>query len=157
MTGEIIFYQCEYGKVRSETRLENETLWLTINQMAELFNVDKSGISRHLKNIFATGELQRQATVANFATVQNEGERSVERDPGLILRFVTRLVIDLNIYVLNPVSGKSKGLWLQNGTIQNFLTVRQEISTTKPWVKMSIFKFVPQLAGQIFGFTVETL
>jgi hypothetical protein len=80
MTGEIIFYQSEDGKVRLETRLENETLWLTINQMAELFNVDKSGISRHLKNIFATGELQRQATVANFATVQNEGERSVVRD-----------------------------------------------------------------------------
>lgn len=53
MTGEIIFYQSEDGKVRLKTRLENETLWLTINKMAELFNVDKSGISRHLKNIFA--------------------------------------------------------------------------------------------------------
>jgi hypothetical protein len=157
MTGEIIFYQSEDGKVRLETRLENESLWLTINQMAEFFNVDKPGISRHLKNIFATGELQRQATVANFATVQNEGERSVERDPGLILRFVTRLVIDLNIYVLNPVSGKSKGLWLQNGTIQNFLTVRQEVSTAKPRGKMSIFKFIPRLAGQIVEFAMETL
>lgn len=75
MTGEIIFYQSEDGKVRLETRLENETLWLTINQMAELFSVDKSGISRHLKNIFATGELQRQSTVANFATVQREGKK----------------------------------------------------------------------------------
>lgn len=75
MTGEIIFYQSEDGTVRLETRLENETLWLTINQMAELFGVDKSGISRHLKNIFATGELQRQATVANFATVRREGNR----------------------------------------------------------------------------------
>ena len=75
MTGEIIFYQSEDGAVRLETRLENETLWLTINQMAELFDVDKSGISRHLKNIFVTGELQRQATVANFATVQREGNR----------------------------------------------------------------------------------
>ena len=80
MVGEIIFYQSEDGAVRLETRLENETLWLTINQMAELFNVDKSGISRHLKNIYATGELSRQATVANFATVQVEGGRNVERD-----------------------------------------------------------------------------
>ncbi|MDH2918031.1 MAG: hypothetical protein PXX73_02390 [Sideroxydans sp.] len=67
----MIFYQSEDGSIRLETRLENDTLWLTINQMAELFAVDKSGISRHIKNIYATGELQRQATVANFATVQN--------------------------------------------------------------------------------------
>jgi hypothetical protein len=80
MAGEIVFYQSEDGTVRLETRLEKETLWLTINQMAELFNVDKSGISRHLKNIYATGELSRQATVANFATVQVEGDRSVEHD-----------------------------------------------------------------------------
>mgnify|MGYP003395290895 CR=1 FL=1 len=71
MTGEMIFYQSEDGSIRLETRLENDTLWLTINQMAELFAVDKSGISRHIKNIYATGELQRQATVANFATVQD--------------------------------------------------------------------------------------
>ena len=75
MTGEIIFYQSEDSTVRLETRLENETLWLTINQMAKLFGVDKSGIGLHLKNIFATGELQRQATVANFATVRREGNR----------------------------------------------------------------------------------
>lgn len=75
MTGEIIFYQSEDGTIRLETRLENETLWLTINQMAELFGVDKSGISRHLKNIFATVELQRRATVVNFATVQREGKK----------------------------------------------------------------------------------
>jgi len=48
--------------------------------MAGLFGVDKSGISRHLKNIFETGELQRQAIVAKFATVQNEGGRSVSRN-----------------------------------------------------------------------------
>ncbi len=63
-----------------EVRLQNETIWLTINQMAELFGVDKSGISRHLKNIFDTEELQRAATVAKFATVQIEGGRSVTRE-----------------------------------------------------------------------------
>ena len=71
--GEILVYRTDDGQIRIETRMQNETIWLTINQMAKLFGVDKSGVSRHLKNIFETGELQREATVAKFATVQNEG------------------------------------------------------------------------------------
>ena len=63
-----------------EVRLQNEKTWLTIKQMAELFGVDKSGISRHLKNIFESGELLRDATVANFATVQIEGDRPINRE-----------------------------------------------------------------------------
>ena len=77
---EILLYTTEDGRVRIETRMENETVWLTINQMSELFQVDKSGISRHLKNIYETGELNRTSTVAKFATVQNEGKRQVTRE-----------------------------------------------------------------------------
>jgi len=75
-----LLYQREDGSVRIETRLAQETVWLTMNQMALLFDVDKSGISRHLKNIYDSGELAYAATVAKFATVQNEGERQVTRD-----------------------------------------------------------------------------
>lgn len=107
MVGEIIFYQSEDGTVRLETRLENETLWLTINQMAELFNVDKSGISRHLKNIYATGELSRQATVANFATVQVEGDRSVERD----LEYYNLDAIISVGYRVNSIRGTQFRIW----------------------------------------------
>jgi len=78
--GELLVYQGKDGGINLEVQLQNETLWLTINQMAELFGVNKSGISRHLKNIFATGELQTEATVAKFATVQTEGKRSVSRE-----------------------------------------------------------------------------
>ena len=70
---EFILYKTEDGDTRIEVKMLNKTLWLTINQMAELFDVDKSGISRHLKNIFKSGELDRESTVA---TVQNDGERS---------------------------------------------------------------------------------
>jgi hypothetical protein len=77
---EFLLYRTEDGNVTIETRMQGETVWLTINQMSELFGVDKSGISRHLKNIFETGELQPEATVANFATVQNEGGRNVSRE-----------------------------------------------------------------------------
>ena len=77
---EFILYQTDDGKIRIEARMENETVWLTINQMAELFDVDKSGISRHLKDIYESGELEKGGTVANFATVQVEGKRDVSRN-----------------------------------------------------------------------------
>lgn len=57
---------------RLEVRLEKETVWLTLNQMAGLFERDKSTISRHLHNIFKNKELKRSPSVAFFATVQNE-------------------------------------------------------------------------------------
>ena len=78
--GQFLVFQAEDGSAKLEVRLQGETIWLSINQMAELFCVDKSGISRHLKNVFETGELQRESTVAKLATVQSEGHRSVSRD-----------------------------------------------------------------------------
>ncbi len=71
---EILLYQTEDGRIRLETRLQNETVRLSLNQMAELFGVDKSGISRHLKNIFASGELARDAVVAKHATTAADGK-----------------------------------------------------------------------------------
>ena len=78
--GEIIIYQTEDGLTRINVNMQNETVWLSLDQMAELFQRDKSTIARHIKNIYTEGELVREATVANFATVQNEGERQVERN-----------------------------------------------------------------------------
>jgi hypothetical protein len=78
--GEILLFQTEDNKTRIEVLMHGETVWLTINEMAQLFQIHKSGISKHLKNIFETFELQRNATVANFATVQEEGKRKVVRE-----------------------------------------------------------------------------
>ena len=78
--GSIILYQTEDGKSRIEVTLCNDTVWLTADQMAELFQRNKSTISRHIKNVFEDGELNPNSTVAFFATVQNEGNRSVERN-----------------------------------------------------------------------------
>lgn len=77
--GQVLLYQTDEGRFRLECRLEGETLWLTLNQMAELFGREKSVISKHLKTIYEDGELSREATVACFATVQVEGEREVSR------------------------------------------------------------------------------
>lgn len=76
----IIIYKTEDEAVSVYVRFDQDTVWLTLDQMAELFDRDKSTISRHVKNIFAEGELAREATVAKFATVQQEGSRQVERD-----------------------------------------------------------------------------
>jgi len=77
--GEIILYQCSDGTSAFDVRLKDETVWLTLNQIAELLNRDKSVISRHLRNIFKDGELSREATVAKNTTVQQEGDRNVVR------------------------------------------------------------------------------
>ena len=77
---EIVLYQTEDGRTRLEVRLEKESAWLTLNQLAELFQRDKSVISRHIKNVFEEGELQPAATVAKSATVQTEGAKQVSRD-----------------------------------------------------------------------------
>ena len=77
--GEIIIYQTEDGLTKIDVNMQDETVWLSLEQMAELFQRDKSTISRHIKNIFDDGELPRESTVAKFATVQYEGDRQVER------------------------------------------------------------------------------
>ena len=78
--GQILLYKTPDGESRIEVRLQDETVWLSLDQMAELFQRNKSTISRHIKNVFEEGELQPEATVAFFATVQTEGKRKVERD-----------------------------------------------------------------------------
>jgi hypothetical protein len=79
-TGQLVLYRTEDGRTRINVRLIGESVWLTLNQIADLFQRDKSVISKHIKNIFETGELDPDRTVAKFATVQTEGGRSVTRE-----------------------------------------------------------------------------
>ena len=76
----IIMYTTEDGLTKIEVTFDEDTVWLSLDQMAELFQRDKSTISRHIKNIFTEGELRLEATVAKFATVQTEGNRQVTRN-----------------------------------------------------------------------------
>ena len=77
---EIVIYKSDNGRVGLNVKLFGETLWLSINQIANLFERDKSVISKHLKNIFNTKELDYNSTIAKFATVKLEGTRSVVRE-----------------------------------------------------------------------------
>ena len=71
--GEIIIYQTEDGLTKIDVNMQDETVWLTQEQMAELFQRDKSTISRHIKNIFSEGELDEKVVVAEFATTSQHG------------------------------------------------------------------------------------
>ena len=75
----IVIYQTEDGQTQIDVRLENETVWLTQAQMAELFETDRTSIVRHINNIYRVDELEREATCAKIAQVQTEGNRQVTR------------------------------------------------------------------------------
>lgn len=77
---QFLLYQTEDGHTRIEVQFRGETAWLSLNQLAELFQRDKSVISKHIRNVFDEGELASEATVAKYATVQAEGSRQVSRD-----------------------------------------------------------------------------
>ncbi len=77
--GQFLVYQSEDGRIKIDVRLENETVWLTQQTMAELFQTTQQNISLHLQNIYAEGELQQEATHKDFLLVQKEGTRQVTR------------------------------------------------------------------------------
>lgn len=76
-SGQIILFQTQSGETKIEVRLSNETVWLTADQMAELFQRNKSTISRHIKNVLESGELQRNSVVAENATTASDGKNYV--------------------------------------------------------------------------------
>ena len=105
--GEILMYQTEDGLTKIEVELRGETVWLSLDQMAELFQRDKSTVSRHIKNIFTEGELNRRSTVAKNATVQTEGERQVER---LIEYYNLDVIISVG-YRVKSLRGTQFRIW----------------------------------------------
>ena len=76
----IVIYQSEDGKVHLDVKYNEETLWLTQQQLCELYQTSKSNVSEHIKHIFEDNELSKDSTVRKFRTVQIEGTRKVERE-----------------------------------------------------------------------------
>ena len=108
--GEIALYRTKDGRTAVDVRLEKDTLWLSLNQIASLFDRDKSVVSRHLRNIFETKELNHNSTVAFFATVQNEGGRHVERN---VEYFNLDAIISVG-YRVNSKRGTQFRVWATN-------------------------------------------
>lgn len=77
---QLLLYQTEDGRTKIDVRLEEDTVWLSQVQMAELFTSTKQNVSLHIKNIFEEGELNEKSTVKDYLTVQTEGKREVQRN-----------------------------------------------------------------------------
>lgn len=126
--GEVIVYAAPDGEVRVDVRLDRETVWLSLSQMTELFGRDKSVISRHLRKIFQSGELEREATVAKNATVQNEGGREVVRE---IEFFNLDAIISVG-YRVNSTRGTQFRIWatrtLREHLVRGYTLDRQRLA-----------------------------
>jgi hypothetical protein len=107
---EIILYQSDELPEHIEVRLDEDTVWLTLNQIAQLFNRDKSVISRHLSNIYKEGELSQEATVAKNATVQTESGRKVKR---VIDYYNLDAILSVG-YRVNSKQGTQFRIWATN-------------------------------------------
>ena len=106
----IIIYQTEDGQTQIDVRLEDETVWLTQAQMALLFQTDRTTIVRHINNIYAIDELNREATCAKIAQVQVEGSRQVKRT---IPYFNLDMIISVG-YRVNSKRGVRFRQWANN-------------------------------------------
>ncbi len=114
--GEIVIYQTEDGQASLEVKLIKETVWLNLNQMAGLFQRNKSVVSRHISNVFRTGELSKGSTVAKFATVQIEGDRKITRN---IEYYNLDAIISVG-YRVNSLRGTQFRIWA-NKILKDYL------------------------------------
>ena len=80
LNGDIIIYQAEDGLTKIDVKFENETVWLSQQQMAELFSTSRTNIIEHINNIYLEEELDRTSTCQNFRQVRKEGNRNVSRE-----------------------------------------------------------------------------
>lgn len=115
-SSEVVIFQNDDESVKVEVRHYKETLWLSLNQISSLFERDKSVISRHIKNIYKDEELEKNATVAFFATVQQEGKRNISRQ---VEYFNLDMIISVG-YRVNSKRGTQFRKW-SNKILQEYL------------------------------------
>ena len=114
--GEFLLYQTADGQTRIQCRFQGETIWLTQQQMADLFQTSKQNVSQHLKAIYESGELQPEATVKKFLTVRAEGDRQVRRE----LEFYCLDAIISVGYRVNSIRGTQFRIWA-TGRLREYL------------------------------------
>ena len=99
--GEVTIYRSEDGNTKIDVRLDEDTVWLTQIQLTELYQTTKSNISEHISNIFKEGELEKEATVRKFRTVQYEGDRAVERT---LIHYNLDMIISLGYRIHSKIA-----------------------------------------------------
>jgi len=115
-TSEIILYQAQDNQTVLEVRFEDETVWLTQAQIVTLFSTSKANVSEHIKQIYQSKELEIEATVRKFRTVQIEGNRSVTRNTD---HYNLDMIISIG-YRVNSIQGTQFRIWA-NKVLKNYL------------------------------------
>ena len=139
----IILYQSEDGQTHVDVRMENDTVWLTQAQMAELFETDRTSIVRHINNIYKTEELEREATCAKIAQVQMEGNRTVTRQ---IPFFNLDMIISVG-YRVNAKRGVKFRQWA-NRILKQYLIKGYAINQNLKLERYNELKNVVQLMAR---------
>ena len=115
--GKIVIYTSEDGSISLDTKLENDTIWLTQDMIVTLFNSSKANISEHISHIFQEEELDRESTVRNFRTVRKEGSRNVSRN---LEYYNLDMIIAVGYRVNSKIATKFRK-WATN-TLREYLT-----------------------------------
>lgn len=131
----IILYQTDEGKVKVSVYFTDENFWLTQKAMGELFDVQKAAISKHLKNIYESGELEKTATVSVMETVQNEGDRSIKRN----VEFYNLDAIIAVGYRVNSIKATQFRIWatqtLKEYILKGFVLNDEMLKNGRPFGK----------------------
>lgn len=147
--GNIIIYQMPDGQTSIDVVMDHDTVWLTQTQIVDLFESSKANISSHIKNIFITNELDRDATVRNFRTVRKEGKREVARD---LEHYNLDLILSVG-YRVNSKRGTQFRIWA-NTILKDFLA--SGYSLNKKLLKekteqLNALKQTMRLLGNVLG------
>ena len=153
---QIIIYQTDDDQTQIDVRLENETVWLTQAQMAELFQTDRTSIVRHINKIYADDELDRDSTCAKIAQVQKEGQRTVRRR---IPYFNLDMIISVG-YRVNSKRGVKFRQWA-NRVLKQYLIKGYAINERLRHEQISELRQLVQVVGRTLqhreqGNTIET-
>ena len=141
---EILIYQSKDGLTRVDVKMENETVWLSINQMTELFQTTKQNISLHIQNIYDEGELQPEATVKEYLTVQKEGPRNVKR----ALRFYNLDVIISVGYRVKSHVGTHFRIWATQRLREYIIKGMEWILYMLAGIEETSLQTIQQIHGQ---------
>ncbi len=140
MKNEIILYQSEDLTFRIEVKVEEETVWLNRKQISSLFNRDVKTIGKHINNVFTEGELEKNSTVANFATVQNEGGRKVERQ----VEFYNLDVIISVGYRVKSKQGTQFRIWA-NRVLKDYLLKGYSLNQRMNRIEDNVFSIMKKV------------
>ena len=153
--GEIVMYQPD-ETIRLEVRVENESVWLTQQQMAELFKATKQNVSLHIRNIFEEGELEEFSTVKEYLTVRKEGKRTVRRRVNL---YNLDVIISVG-YRVKSIRGTRFRQWanrilkeyLLNGYSINrrFEYIEQRLTTAEQKIDFFVHSSLPPVVGVFY-------